>query len=261
MVGMAEMGAAISLDGVAVHPDCWCLCLCYLHFAPENPEDGEMYLLVPALPGCPGQSPESCKMVVCVCVISHTHTHTRTHTHRHNHFMALWTLSGTTRVSRYQKVHFAIFWIFWCKMKITQADAPTIEMDCHPVQTNWCPHLYHPHHFYAGCPSWHNPPNFSCLGKWDRHQICWLACPVALMLTDVSVFILQLNVETYCLLVTATKSCHNGVGFVFAQTSNLLLATGMAFGHHTSKAINSRMLCIKRCSLYTVSVHLCLCRI
>ena len=32
---MAEMGAPISLDGVAVHPDCWCVCLCYLHFAPE----------------------------------------------------------------------------------------------------------------------------------------------------------------------------------------------------------------------------------
>jgi len=41
--GMTEVGAPISLDGVAVHPDCWCICLCYLHFAPENPEDGEMY--------------------------------------------------------------------------------------------------------------------------------------------------------------------------------------------------------------------------
>jgi len=48
MVGMAEMGAPISLDGLAVHPDCWCVCLCYLHFAPENPEDGKIYLLVPA---------------------------------------------------------------------------------------------------------------------------------------------------------------------------------------------------------------------
>jgi len=66
--GMAEMGAPISLDGVAVHPDCWCVCLYYLHFAPENPEDGEMYLLVPVHPGCPGPSPESCKMVLCVCV-------------------------------------------------------------------------------------------------------------------------------------------------------------------------------------------------
>jgi len=33
--------------------------------------------------------------------------------------MALWTLSGTTQLSQYQKAHFAIFWIFWCKMKIT----------------------------------------------------------------------------------------------------------------------------------------------
>jgi len=35
MVGMAEVGAPISLDGVAFHPDCWCICLCYVHFAPE----------------------------------------------------------------------------------------------------------------------------------------------------------------------------------------------------------------------------------
>ena len=61
------MGAPISLD--AVHADCWYICLCYLHFAPENPEDGEMYLLVPTHPGCPGKSPESRKMVgVCVCM-------------------------------------------------------------------------------------------------------------------------------------------------------------------------------------------------
>jgi len=33
MVGMAEVGAPISQVGVAVHPDCRCLCLCYLHFA------------------------------------------------------------------------------------------------------------------------------------------------------------------------------------------------------------------------------------
>ena len=66
MEGMAEVGAP-SLDGVAVHPDCWCTCLCYLHFAPENPEDGKMYFLAPAHTGCTGQSPESRKMVVCVC--------------------------------------------------------------------------------------------------------------------------------------------------------------------------------------------------
>ena len=44
----------------------------YLHFAPENPEDGEMYLLVPAHPGCFGQSPESCKMVVYVTACTTT---------------------------------------------------------------------------------------------------------------------------------------------------------------------------------------------
>jgi len=68
MVGMAEVVAPISLDGVAVHSDYLCICLCYLHFAPENPEDGKMYLLVPAHPGYLGQSPYSHKMVVlCVC--------------------------------------------------------------------------------------------------------------------------------------------------------------------------------------------------
>jgi len=36
MVGIVEVGASISLDGVAVHLDCWCICLCYLRFAPEN---------------------------------------------------------------------------------------------------------------------------------------------------------------------------------------------------------------------------------
>jgi len=41
MVGMAEAGVPISQDGVAVHLDYWCICLCYLHFAPENPEDGK----------------------------------------------------------------------------------------------------------------------------------------------------------------------------------------------------------------------------
>jgi len=99
-----------------------------------------------------------------------TDTAVTKHTHNtHNHFTALWTLSRTTRVSRYQKVHFAIFWIFWSKMKITQADAPTIWMECHPIQANWCPHLCHIHHFYAGCPSLHNPPYLSWLGTGTEY--------------------------------------------------------------------------------------------
>jgi len=33
--GDGRDGAPISLDGVAVHPDCWCVCLCYLHVTSE----------------------------------------------------------------------------------------------------------------------------------------------------------------------------------------------------------------------------------
>jgi len=35
----------------------------------------------------------------------HAHACTHTHTHTHNHFTALWILSGTARVSWYQKKH------------------------------------------------------------------------------------------------------------------------------------------------------------
>ena len=56
MVGMAEVGTPVSQNGVAVHPDCWCICLCYLHFAPENPEDGkqryDIWISLHGLPTC-----------------------------------------------------------------------------------------------------------------------------------------------------------------------------------------------------------------
>jgi len=63
-----------------------------------------------------------------------------TNYYNYNHFMALWT----TWVGRYQKVHFAVFWIFWCKMKMPAA-ALAIQMDCQPIQTNWYPHFCYPH--------------------------------------------------------------------------------------------------------------------
>jgi len=70
MVGMAEVGAPISLDsGWSGSPSRLLVHLPVLSsFSRENPEDGEMYLLVPAHPGCPGQSPESRKMCVCEVV-------------------------------------------------------------------------------------------------------------------------------------------------------------------------------------------------
>jgi len=46
-----------------------------------------------------------------------------------------------------------------------------------PHTDYWCPHVYHPHHFYAGCPSWHNPPNLSWLGMGTKYaglHIHWL---------------------------------------------------------------------------------------
>jgi len=110
-----------------------------------------------------------------------------THTHTHNHITALWTLSGTTRVIWYQKEHFAIFWIFWCKMKITQADTPIIQMDCHPIQTNQCPHLCHPTIFmpdslpdttlpiYPGLG--HAPNMLACIpGGLVAKNTRWLGC-------------------------------------------------------------------------------------
>ena len=64
---------------------------------------------------------------------------------------------------------FAIFWIFWSKIKITRADVPTIWMDCLPILTNWYPHLCHSQHFYAGYPSWYNPPIVSCLWTGTKY--------------------------------------------------------------------------------------------
>jgi len=66
--GDGRDGIPISLDGVAVHLDCWYVCLCYLHFAPENPEDGKMHLLVPAHP-VPDKVHRAVKWLCCVCVI------------------------------------------------------------------------------------------------------------------------------------------------------------------------------------------------
>jgi len=61
---------------------------------------------------------------------------------------------------------------FLVQMKITQADAPTIWMHCHPIQTNWCPHLCHLLDFYVGCPSWHKPLNLSWLGTAPNMLAC-----------------------------------------------------------------------------------------
>ena len=111
------------------------------------------------------------KMCICFPLLIVTNMHTHTHTHTHTTILQLSGLcpgqpwwAGTRRYiwpsSRFSGAE---------RMKITQADAPTIRMDCHPIQTNWCAYLCHPHHFYTGCPSWHNPPNLSWLGTGTKY--------------------------------------------------------------------------------------------
>jgi len=73
---------------------------------------------------------------------------------------------------------------------LVQNEDNTIWMDCHPIQTNWCPHLYHPHHFfYAGCLSLHNPPNLSWLGTGTKYaglHTWWLGCQLSKAITKKS---------------------------------------------------------------------------
>jgi len=110
-------------------------------------------------------------------------------------------LRPLSRLSRYQKKHspthtyadhklsfisfFHLLWstgetnscIFACRLsgfmvqgndnKGRYTDSPA---GCHPLQTNWCPLLHHPHHFYAWCLSCCNPPNLSWLGTGTKYS-------------------------------------------------------------------------------------------
>jgi len=69
---------------------------------------------------------------------------------------------------------FAIFRIFWSKVKITQADAPTIRMDCHPILTNWCPNLCHPHHFTPDALTGAALPIYPGLGEAPNMLLAYL---------------------------------------------------------------------------------------
>jgi len=81
-------------------------------------------------------------------------------------------------------IFFTIFWIFWSKMKVTQADATTIWMDCHPILTDWCPPLPSPP-FLCWMPFLAQPSQF--ILAWDKHQICCLAYPMVNKLMSFSV--------------------------------------------------------------------------
>ena len=119
----------------------------------------------------------SISLHLLVLLLTHTHTHTPTILHLSGLCPEQPGWAGTRRY-----IIWYIFWIFWCKLKITQADAPTIRMVCHPIQTNWCPHLCHPHNFYARCPSWHNLTNLSWLGTGTKYAglRTWWHCTYAI---------------------------------------------------------------------------------
>jgi len=72
------------------------------------------------------------------------------------------------------------------QMKITQADAPTIWMDCHPIQTNWCPPSLPSAPFLCRMPFLTQPSQF--ILAWNRHQICWLAYLVAWLHTYIHIW-------------------------------------------------------------------------
>ena len=91
-----------------------------------------------------------------------THPHTRTHTHTYtrNRFMALFP--GPTRWTgaRRNKLLLDVM----VQGKITEADIPTIQLGATPSKLISDPPPSSPH-FYAGCPSCHNPPTLSWLGS------------------------------------------------------------------------------------------------
>ena len=87
-------------------------------------------------------------------------------------------------------------------LKIIRADAPTIRMDCHPIQNNWCPHLCHPTIFYARCPSYHNPPNLSWLGTGTKYaglHTRWLMHCISYFLLSRKTVVCVLFSSSFCL--------------------------------------------------------------
>jgi len=52
---------------------------------------------------------------------------------------------------------------------ITGLNASCWTVEWQPWGWACCSHLCHPHHFYAGCPSWHKPPNLSWLWTGTKY--------------------------------------------------------------------------------------------
>jgi len=84
--------------------------------------------------------------------------------------------SGTTRVSQCQKKASSGF---YGAREDNKRQTHQVSRCCHFIQTNQESTSINPPHFYAGCPSCHNPPNLSWLGTGT--EICWTAYPHGLV--------------------------------------------------------------------------------
>jgi len=115
--------------------------------------------------------------VTTTCMHACMHTHTHAHTHTHNHFTALWSLDfvwdnpgkmvpeGTFR-------HILDFLVQNEDNTGRRTNNPDGLPRCHPIQTNWCPHLYHPTIFTPDALPGTTLPIYPGLGQAPNMLAC-----------------------------------------------------------------------------------------
>jgi len=101
-------------------------------------------------------------------------------------------------------------------------------MDCHLSKLIGAPSLLS-HHFYAGCPSWHNPPNLSWLGTGTKYaglHTQWIK-----KIKGVSVIYLEMAVQIYVHVCTSTCMHVFCMYILFQQFGSVMVleAIGLCF--------------------------------
>jgi len=114
---------------------------------------------------------------------------------------------------------FVIFWIFWSKMKVTQADAPTIWMDHHPNLTNWCPTSSIPIIFTPDALPGTTLPIYSGLEQAPN----MLACVPGVLLSIDSKQLNDIHTDTFAEAKVCRKKLWNDSWAVFSNNSAYLV--------------------------------------
>jgi len=127
---------------------------------------------------CPKSKPNVDLHSAYTCM--HARTHACTHARMHADTQPFYGSLDFIRHNPGELVHFTIFWIFWSKMKITQADAPTIRFNWRKVQQMRYTHnrftagleyvRVHPGHPWEYCPK----ISKDLSGYWDAS--CQISC-------------------------------------------------------------------------------------